>query len=54
MEQKEASPSIKNDAANTPNANLLTKQEISEDIQNAITGLTDLKNNKRSRIWTNL
>jgi hypothetical protein len=54
MEQKESSSSIKNDAANTPNANLLTKQEISEDIQNAITGLTDLKNNKRSRIWTNL
>ncbi|KAF0268144.1 hypothetical protein FOG48_02772 [Hanseniaspora uvarum] len=35
-------------------ANLLTTQEISEDIKNAITGLTDLKNNAKARIWTNL
>lgn len=54
MEQKESSSSINNEDGYTPDANLLTKQEISEDIQNAITGLTDLKNNKRSRIWTNL
>lgn len=54
MEQKNSNPSIQNKEEKTPDANLLTKQEISEDIQNAITGLTDLKNNKTSRIWTNL
>ncbi|KAL6933932.1 uncharacterized protein HGUI_02132 [Hanseniaspora guilliermondii] len=54
MEQKATSSNIKNKDDSTQEANLLTKQEISEDIQNAITGLTDLKNNKRSRIWTKL
>lgn len=55
MDNNDNPPSSKSSSEdNTNDANLLTKQEISEDIKNAITGLTDLKNNKTSRIWTNL
>ncbi|XBW36951.1 hypothetical protein QEN19_002531 [Hanseniaspora menglaensis] len=39
---------------NDPEAILLTKQEISLDIQHAIAGLTDLKNSKRSKLWSQL
>lgn len=35
-------------------ATLLTRQEISLDIQHAITGLTNLKNSKRSKLWFQL
>ncbi|KAL6928801.1 hypothetical protein ACO0SA_002131 [Hanseniaspora valbyensis] len=37
-----------------PDSTLLTKQEISLDIQHAITGLTNLKNSKRSKLWSQL
>ncbi|OBA25307.1 hypothetical protein HANVADRAFT_54001, partial [Hanseniaspora valbyensis NRRL Y-1626] len=43
----------KNDKT-VPDSTLLTKQEISLDIQHAITGLTNLKNSKRSKLWSQL